>query len=738
MKKKISKTFSQIWELFFYSLGVGVILFFDTGLINKYNLPKTTWVYFLCLAAIPLFLWGLEKISIPPKSFWILLLIIAGFSLISAFSSMDTQLSLWGTYGRKDGIITFLAFLFLAFLASSVPLKKGFVRSFLVLSLFCGALSTLYGVEQFLGHDFIAGLTEGERIRPIGTIGGVNAAAGLLALLFPGIFALAFKTQNAKKLLVFSLFGALFFLGLLLSYCRGAWLAAFLGSFLVLILSFKSFSKKSLLNLAVFILFLLPMPFLQGKLLHLSPGEKSVNPDLQAISENSLGERLASTVNVKDSTIQSRGELWKIAIQIWKKYPLFGPGPETFSYFHGRLRGPEETLKYGTGATAKHAHNIIFHYLATRGLLGTLPILILWVWTLWFGFKTILEFSSTKETSESLICFSMLISGLLFSMTNVHTIPAETYIWVLVGLLWNPIINSKGKPLHLSLIKFQSRKRLILGLFVSLILGFYLFRPFIADALFLDTISTPASQITKKMEKYQKALEVFPDDRVYAENFVIWLNSQESEVQKENGCLILAKQICEQNLKKVPNDDEFLYLEARTLFLLFEETQDEQYLDRAEKNMEQLLSQIKYHLDGTLLMVQIELKKKNYEKALKWIDESMKWSGLDFVKKRLAERTIKIEHVRDCKIILYLSRLRGNILVVMGREKEAEKEYRKILEASPDDGLTYYNLGTLLARMGRYSEAEQVFVKTLEILPEHANAKINLDVVRKKLENKEE
>jgi tetratricopeptide (TPR) repeat protein len=64
-------------------------------------------------------------------------------------------------------------------------------------------------------------------------------------------------------------------------------------------------------------------------------------------------------------------------------------------------------------------------------------------------------------------------------------------------------------------------------------------------------------------------------------------------------------------------------------------------------------------------------------------------------------------------------------------EAEAITLYREGLVLCPEDDVAHYELGKLFAAQGRYSEAEQEFEATLKINPDFADAKTQLDSVRK-------
>ncbi|MGE5218646.1 MAG: tetratricopeptide repeat protein [Chloroflexota bacterium] len=63
--------------------------------------------------------------------------------------------------------------------------------------------------------------------------------------------------------------------------------------------------------------------------------------------------------------------------------------------------------------------------------------------------------------------------------------------------------------------------------------------------------------------------------------------------------------------------------------------------------------------------------------------------------------------------------------------EEAISLYRQGLTICPDDDVAHYELGRALADAGRLDEAEQSFQAALKINPDFADAKKQLDAIRK-------
>jgi tetratricopeptide (TPR) repeat protein len=478
----------------------------------------------------------------------------------------------------------------------------------------------------------------------------------------------------------------------------------------------------------------------------LAPADHPVDPDLAAISQSSLAGRLTSSVDKKDCTIESRFELWSIALKIWARYPFLGSGPETYQLFHPRFRGPSETLKYSSGATAEHAHNVVLHYLATRGIIGTAPFLLLWLATLIHAISRLWRMPKRNDAWRDYgTCLAMWMAGLSFSLTNVHTVAANTLLWALTGWLWNPS-TPVGPESTLSARHFSGpgiigwngspARRCAAAFALSLVASAYLLRPIPADALLLRAATTDDSQTSKKTRDYQKACEMFPRMSSYREHLINYLTSSAAQERDAEHCLALASRLCEEELASSPSNSRFIYLRARTNFLWAQKGEPE-LLKQAEKDARTVLAVIPYHLDTSLLLVQILLERGKQQDAMAIVDSSLQWTeGLDYVKRRLGEQVLKSGDERDCDIIVYLARLRGNLWLERGEAQLAEQQFKDILEADPDDPSTRYNLGVLCAKEERYAEAERQFSKVVAVVPDYADAKWNLDIVRSRM-NKE-
>ena len=78
----------------------------------------------------------------------------------------------------------------------------------------------------------------------------------------------------------------------------------------------------------------------------------------------------------------------------------------------------------------------------------------------------------------------------------------------------------------------------------------------------------------------------------------------------------------------------------------------------------------------------------------------------------------------------------SNLAVLLsssGRNEEAEKLLRSVVQSHPEQYEVVYQLGLLLAEMGKYVEAEKHLAVAVKGMPNHPRAQRNLDAVRQHL-----
>jgi len=325
------------------------------------------------------------------------LVLFLASQVASTIFSIDIHTSLFGYYSRFNGsLLSTLCYLFLYWaFVSNCEVKD--IHKVIKVSLVSAAIVSLYGIFEHFGHSFSCLIFQGnftvdcwiQRVqeRVFATLGQPNWLAAYLVILIPVAWA---KMLEAKKNSIFTFYPGR--AGLLLSTCYFLCLiftgsrSGFLGlgvSTVVFWLTVILINKKQIKRLAkpliltasflllATIIFGSPFPQI-NKYLSLRSIQFSFTPlgsdSFTPPVTNQQTDTQIATGGTESSII--RKIVWKGAIDIFKHYPLFGSGVETFAYSYYNFRPIEHNLVTEWDFLYNKAHNEYLNYLATTGIFG--------------------------------------------------------------------------------------------------------------------------------------------------------------------------------------------------------------------------------------------------------------------------------------------------------------------------------------------------------------------------------
>lgn len=187
--------------------------------------------------------------------------------------------------------------------------------------------------------------------------------------------------------------------------------------------------------------------------------------------ENILGHKYQSAQQPKaqpatgyiDIGISESGDIrkivWRGAVKVWQRYPLFGSGVETFAYSYYLDRPVEHNMVSEWDFLYNKAHNEFLNILATTGTVGFLTYLsILSVFTLWF-LRTLKQFNKETLLITALFAaylsilvtnffgFSVVIIGLFFFLIPAFCLILSTPEEVVASPAINPKVATKNQSL---------------------------------------------------------------------------------------------------------------------------------------------------------------------------------------------------------------------------------------------------------------------------------------------------
>lgn len=199
--------------------------------------------------------------------------------------------------------------------------------------------------------------------------------------------------------------------------------------------------------------------------------------------------------------------VWKGAIAVWKRYPLFGSGVETFAYSYYQDRPMEHNTVSEWDFLYNKAHNEFLNYLATTGAVGFLTYMLMIVWvSVWLIrhsrtnplFAGALLAGYTGLHVSNFFGFSTVVVSMLF-----YLIPALG----LIELDWETVFDEPSR-ITLSISQWIG---MILALFVSFYMATLAVSMWRADAAYSQAkqyLAAKKGDLT--LQEIQRAVAITP------------------------------------------------------------------------------------------------------------------------------------------------------------------------------------------------------------------------------------
>lgn len=522
----------------FYALFFLVPLIFTPWNFELFEFNKMMLTY--ALAVIIVASWAVKSVASGKVIFRrtpldIFLLLFLASQVASTVFSIDKHTSVWGFYTRSHGgllsTISYLA-LYWAFV-SNMDVKRTLSSAFYLLS--SATIVAVYGTLEHFGASPSCFLMEGSigvdcwvqdvQNRVFATLGQPNWMAAWLVALSPIAWAFALKNYNiqhtTKRYLWIGL-SALFFLALLYTKSRSG-LLGFAVASAVFWGALGWTHRRQLLNLAqpfiilnslfIILILLVGTPFTPTLGQFLKPSTSAQQPS--TVETGTVLERGGTESG------EIRKVVWQGALDIWRAYPVFGTGVETFAYSYYQFRPAEHNRTSEWEFLYNKAHNEYLNFAATTGTLGLGTYLLLIGVIIWIFTKLITSHQSPITVSLFAGFTSILVTNFFgFSVVPVATLfflfPAMT-----VAIGQNSTLTAGGKHKTES-IKIETLNNFqIAGILFAL--GFMLYALarigvlWYADFLFAraDRLVKMGQQPIASIQSIQSAIELRPGEPTY-------------------------------------------------------------------------------------------------------------------------------------------------------------------------------------------------------------------------------
>jgi putative inorganic carbon (HCO3(-)) transporter len=335
------------------------------------------------------------------------LLALAAILITATLLAPDPGLSLWGSYERQFGLLTWLAPLALfaaALLALGDPGRQGRLVQVLV---WTSTPIVLYGLLQALGADPLTWDSDGAAA-VLSSLGRSNFLGSYLVLVMP-LTAAASLVANRRWPLALLLAGQL--LVLVLSRARAAWLgllaaAVVFGLLWLLVSGRRRLAGRLALLGLVLLISLVALLLIFGLPAALTEG-------------GSTAARLA---------------IWRSTLPLIAERPLLGYGPDGLQLAFQDVFPPELVYYQGRHLIVDRAHNLLLDITMSAGLLGLAAFLfVLWQAgrLMWPGL------ADDRPRPRRLLLIGVLaaLAGHLVALqVSFETVATALILWLLLAL----------------------------------------------------------------------------------------------------------------------------------------------------------------------------------------------------------------------------------------------------------------------------------------------------------------
>lgn len=604
--------FNKMWAVFMLTLFIGFCWISKAILKREFVLKHTP-------LDLPLFLFLLSQ-------------------TISTIISIDPHVSLWGYYSRfNGGLLSTLAYIFLYY--AFVNNLIGNSIKILLSSLLGGLIVALWGFPSHFGYDPTCFVFRGTldvscwtaafqpKIRIFSTLGQPNWLATYLSILIPISIAFfldsiiakpnlsnfSLKKLLTRKSIVFFVFAILSYLCLLFTNSQSGFIGLWVGliTFISFFLILEYRKKHNLKNIfqennfklfSFILLFFILITFFLG-----TPISKLNFLTFKDITENKLNivksQIKEDPASLEFGTITDSGKIrlivWRGAIDLFKKHPLFGSGVETFAYAYYQTRPVEHNLLSEWDYLYNKAHNEYLNYLATTGVFGLLSYLAIIFVFLISATKKILNDKQTTY-NQRLIAISLVsafISILIANFFGFSVVIINLFLFLIPALFYdltNSIgqfdqyhLNPNNKPISSKTSSLTYALILItFAALLTLYFELFLIRFWKADTNYaLGNNLDKAGEYSQAYPYLVSAVNSLPNEDLYKDELSLNLatlsyilfeqkeSSQAAEFAKQ------AKMTSDYVIKKHPNNVSFYKSRTRVFYLLSQI--DKNYLNDA-------------------------------------------------------------------------------------------------------------------------------------------------------------
>lgn len=435
--------------------------------------------------------------------------------IISTILSIDPHTSIFGYYSRfNGGLLSLISYLLLYWAFVSNCETKD-VLKVLKSSLVSALIISIYGISEHFGHSFsclmfgngfnVSCWVQKVQERVFATLGQPNWLAAYLAVLVPLTWFFILRGRS-----IFYILNSIFFACLLFTQSRSGFLGFGLSyeifwgiQFLTNRRQIKSLIKPFLILNSIFLILMILFGSPFAKINNLFKGRQPAPTAQTAIPG----------VPSDDGGISESGDIrkivWKGAVGIFKHYPVFGSGVETFAYSYYNFRPIEHNLVSEWDFLYNKAHNEYLNYLSTTGIFGLGTYLALICFFIYYNLRSISNYLLP------LALFSGWLSLLVTNFFGFSVVVTSLYFYLIPAFVFVLYSSNDSSTLRLK-ATFSQKIILLIVLFLSLGFESKVIDLWRADLFYNQGLKlSKQGQYYKSYQKFDQAIQISPNEPVF-------------------------------------------------------------------------------------------------------------------------------------------------------------------------------------------------------------------------------
>ncbi len=722
----------------------------DVFEINKIFVFK----FFVLLAAalMVMLLATQKKITLARTDFDFPVLGYLAACFITTLVTRNHFLSVFGVYEDFEGIITMIFYIGLFYLTVNYIKSAAGVYKVMTVMLLATLLIAGYGLAQNFGWDFV--MWNPETYSPerfFSTLGNPNFLAAYLVETIPIIAIMFFMTHKKLKKVAILTVLLMAVTVLFLTKSRAGFIS-FLSTVVLLAVYAIIDSRKQgnvlfSKNKTWFIMF--------GFLILGTLFIPKVQEGIFTIWERSKG-----LFTFHGITLTPRIYIWESALMMFRDYPVFGTGLDTFQVMFPYYRFPIYWQLEWNG-TPEKTHNIFLQVLATQGLVGMGFYLLIFTAFIKKCYNMIFK---DRDITTRYLVFGVFMAVIAYAVQGLFNYTVAAYgvvFWMALGMVASLDINSK-KIMNLELPPAVTGViRQYRGLTYSVIIAVFLIlfgmlaREWSADMYFkIGNIATSSEKNDLSVPYYQRAVELNPNCEIYWVKYGIAYEKMlrgEQNPQKKMEYINSAMKIHERTIFMNPMNG-YNFNNLARVYRNYGESLDPSKFQDAVKYYNEAIKRDPNNAYFGLDLASVYIALQQFDKAeeickgylVKYPNFAVPYSYMGYMKmlrgKEFAAQAQEYyvqaadnkQWFRDTATELSTY---SNLAIIYFNQKkfqQAMEMFRKVVAVKPDYIEGYLNMGKLYELMGKFSDAVATYETAANINPADTRVTAALEQARKK------